>query len=131
MSSRNYESVFIIAPTLSADAQDRLITTFEEIITSMGGNLLATNKWGRKTLAYDIKDFKEGYYVEFDFEGNGEIVKELERRYRLSDPVIRYLTVRVDRAMKLAAKGSERRKAKEAKSKHRSRRKETSEGARS
>lgn len=117
MSLRNYESVFIAAPTLSNEAHDKLVATFEELIASNGGNLTDTNRWGRKTLAYEINNFKEGIYTQFNFEGSGELVKELERRYRLTDSVIRYLTIRLDQSQKLIAKGAARRKRKEARSK--------------
>jgi small subunit ribosomal protein S6 len=119
MSLTNYESVFIAAPTLSNEAFDQLVSTFEEIITTNGGELVATNKWGRKTLAYEIANFTEGIYTHIEFDGDGDLVKELERRYRLTDSVIRYLTVRLDRPRKLVAKGNVKKKRKEARNKRR------------
>lgn len=119
MSLTSYESVFIAAPTLSNEAFDQLVSSFEEIIKTQGGELIATNKWGRKTLAYEIANFKEGVYTHFEFEGTGDLVKELERRYRLTDSVIRYLTVRMDRPQKLVAKGNVRKKRKEARNQRR------------
>ncbi|MCB1044811.1 MAG: 30S ribosomal protein S6 [Acidobacteria bacterium] len=119
MSSMTYESVFIAAPNISEDAVEKLIGNFQEVINSHEGQLTTTDKWGRRKMAYPIKNFREGVYTLFEFEGNGDTVKELERRYRLTDSVIRYLTVRVDRKAKLVAKGNERKKIKEARKRSR------------
>ncbi len=79
MIMRTYETMFIALPTITNEALDHLIETFESVITIGGGNVTETDKsWGLRKLAYEIRDFKEGYYTLFRFEGNGEIVKELE-----------------------------------------------------
>lgn len=119
MSSTMYESVFIAAPNISEDSVSKLIGNFEEIISSNGGTLMTTDKWGRRRLAYNINNFSEGVYTIFEFEGNGDTVNELERRYRLAESVIRYLTVRVDRKAKLVAKGTAKKKQKEARRRER------------
>ena len=120
MIMRTYETMFIALPTLTKEALDHLIETFEAIITNHGGELTETDKsWGLKRLAYEIKDFKDGYYTIFRYAGNGEVVKELERRFRLSDSVMRYLTVRDERKQKLVAKGTAKKDAKLAKKKTR------------
>ncbi len=119
MSSMTYESVFIAAPNISEDSVAKLVGGFEEIITTNGGTLMTTDKWGRRKLAYMINNFREGVYTVFEFEGDGATVNELERRYRLNDSVIRYLTVRVDRKAKLVAKGNARKKQKEARKRKR------------
>jgi len=117
---RPYETMFIALPTLTNEALEHLIETFEGIIESTGGKLIETDKsWGLRKLAYEINDFKDGYYTIFRFEGNGDVVKELERRFRLSDSVMRYLTVRDERKQKLIAKGTARKDAKMAKKKKR------------
>jgi small subunit ribosomal protein S6 len=108
--------MFIALPTLTSEALDHLVETFESIIASTGGKLIETDKsWGLRKLAYEIRDFKEGYYTLFRFEGNGDVVKELERRFRLSDSVMRYLTVRDERRQRLAAKSAAKKNAKLAK----------------
>ncbi len=120
MIKRSYETMFIALPTLSQEALDNLIETFEGVIEGTGGKLIETDKsWGLRKLAYEIRDFKEGYYTIFRFEGGGDVVKELERRFRLSDSVMRYLTVRDERKKKLVAKGTARKNAKMAKKKKR------------
>jgi small subunit ribosomal protein S6 len=117
---RSYETMFIAVPGLSSEALDHLIETFEEVIKGAGGESLETDKsWGLRKLAYEIRDFREGYYTIFRFEGDGDVVKELERRFRLSDSVLRYLTVRDERKKRLTAKGDQKKSAKEAKKKSR------------
>ena len=110
---RTYETMFITAPTVAPDAYDRLVGTFEELISTNGGNVTNTVKWGRRTLAYEIQKFKEGIYTIFEFEAPGEMIKELERRMRLNDSVLKFLTVKTERKAKLEAKGSEKRQAKQ------------------
>lgn len=119
MNHTNYESVFIAVPTISEEGMENLVGNFEEIIRSHGGNLTATNRWGKKRLAYEIKKFNEGIYTQFEYEGDGALVAELERKFRLSDSVIRYLTIKLERPNKLVAKGAAKRQAKEARSKKR------------
>jgi len=108
-----YETMFIVAPTVAPDAYDRLILSFEEIITGNGGTLLNTIKWGRRSLAYEIKKFKEGIYTIFEYNAPGEMIKEFERRLRLNDSVLKFMTVKTDRKKKLEEKGTAKRKAKQ------------------
>jgi small subunit ribosomal protein S6 len=105
--------MFIIAPTLAPDAYDRLVQSFEAIITENGGTVTNTIKWGLRTFAYDIQNFKEGIYTIFEFEAPGELIKELERRMRLNDSILKYLTTKTERKTKLVNKGTEKRKAQE------------------
>ncbi len=109
---RNYESMFITAPTVAPEAYDRLIGNFEEVITNGGGAVINTNKWGRRALAYEIQKFKEGIYTIVEYEGPNDLVKELERRLKLNDSVLKFMTVKTERKKKLEAKGSAQRKAK-------------------
>jgi len=118
--TKSYESMFIALPTLTQEALGHLIETFEGVIDGAGGKVIETDKsWGLRKLAYEIQDFKDGYYTLFRFEGTGDVVKELERRFRLSDSVMRYLTVRDERKKKLVAKGNAKKDAKLAKKKKR------------
>ena len=110
---KSYESMFIIAPTVAPEAYDRLIAGFEEVITNGGGSVSNTIKWGRRNLAYEVKKFKEGMYTIFEFEAPNDLVKELERRYKLNDSVLKFMTVKNDRKDKLVSKGSARRKKKQ------------------
>jgi small subunit ribosomal protein S6 len=105
--------MFITAPTVAPEAYDRLVSTFADVITNGGGVVTNTNKWGRRTLAYEIQKFREGMYTIFEFDGPNDLVKELERRYKLNDSVLKYLTVKTERKKKLENKGSAKRKAKQ------------------
>lgn len=109
---RSYESVFVAAPTVAPEAQDRLVESFEEIIVNNGGELTNTNRMGRRPLAYEVKKYRDGIYTVFEFQGNGDLIKELERRYRLNDSVLKFLTVKTERKAKLMMKGAAKRKAK-------------------
>ena len=114
-----YETMFIIAPTLGPDAYDRLVKTFEGIITDNGGSMINTTKWGLRTLAYEIQKFKEGIYTIFEYEAPGDLIQELERRLRLNDSILKYLTVKTERKQKLVNKGAAKRNAQEARKKRR------------
>lgn len=109
---RSYESVFVAAPTVAQDAQERLVESFEEVITSNGGTITNTIKMGRRPLAYEVKKFRDGVYTVFEFQGDGALIRELERRYRLHDSVLKFLTVHTERKAKLMMKGAAKRKAK-------------------
>ncbi|MBI5182684.1 MAG: 30S ribosomal protein S6 [Nitrospirae bacterium] len=91
----NYESIFIIKPTLSDEETEKVIQKMRDIITSGGGEVVNVENWGKKKLAYEIKKHKKGHYVLLHFKGEGPIVKELERNYRLSDLIIKFLTVKL------------------------------------
>lgn len=110
---RSYESIFITAPNVAPDAYDQLVGSYEELIGNGGGTLHKTDKWGRRTLAYEINRFKEGVYTIFHFDGDGDLVKELERRYRLNDSVLKFMTIKTDRQKRLQEKGAKRRKKKQ------------------
>ena len=93
---RNYEIMFIVNPNAAEDELDKINAQIESVITSGGGQIQKIEKMGKRRLAYDIGKFREGSYVLFALGGNGDIIKECERRLRVTDAVIRYITVRVD-----------------------------------
>lgn len=93
---RIYEIMFIVNPNTPEDEIDKINGQMESVITSAGGRVQKVEKMGRRKLAYQVKKCREGFYVLFAIEANGDIVKEFERRLRVLDPVIKYLTVRVD-----------------------------------
>jgi len=105
---RVYEVVFIIDPATPDEDLTRLRDNFQNIVTEQGGRLVKNEVMGRRQLAYRIGRANEGIYVLFEVEGTGREIAELERRMRVSDQVLRYLTVRVDedrqRAEKLKAR---------------------------
>ena len=105
---RHYETIFIASPTLTDEQSDELVKQFEGIIAEQGGELLKTDKWGRKKLAYEVQKFSEGYYTLFEMNAGPDLIAELERRFRNNDSVIKYLSVRLDEAEKAAGRAKQR-----------------------
>ena len=108
MSDRTYEILFIADPNLGEPEVDTLAAQVQGFVEKDGGRLQKMEKWGKKRLAYDVRRHREGYYVLLVVEGSGTMVKEVERRIKVTDGIIRYLSVRVDEELRKA----ERRKAK-------------------
>ena len=94
--NRKYELVYVVSPDAGDDQVGALHTQVEETIARMGGQLEKTENWGRRKLAYEIGRHKEGTYVLEVINGSGELMKELDRRLKVLDYVIRHLVVRVD-----------------------------------
>jgi small subunit ribosomal protein S6 len=93
---RNYEIMFIVNPNAAEEEIDKINAQLEGIITSGGGKVEKIEKMGKRRLAYEVDKHREGYYVLFVTTANGDIIKECERRLRVMDAVIKYLTVRTD-----------------------------------
>src|SRR6266404_4960056 len=93
---RNYEIMFIVNPNATDEEVDKINGQIEGIITSGGGKIEKIEKMGKRRLAYEVDKQREGYYVLFVIAANGDIIKECERRLRVIDAVIKYLTVRTD-----------------------------------
>jgi small subunit ribosomal protein S6 len=93
---RRYEIMFIVDPSLPEEEIDQLNGEVESIIKAGGGEIESIEKMGRRKLAYEVERRTDGFYVLFTVSADGEIVKEVERRFRVMDSVLRYLTVRVD-----------------------------------
>jgi small subunit ribosomal protein S6 len=110
VSDRTYEILFIADPNLGEPEVDALAAQVQGFVEKDGGKLQKVEKWGKKRLAYDVRRHREGYYVLLVVDGTGAMVKEVERRIKVTDGIIRYLTVRVDEELRKA----ERRKAKRA-----------------
>src|ERR1700683_4606933 len=101
MEERLYDLIFICRPDTPEADIDKVITTLEHVATEKGGRIDSVNKWGRKRRAYRVQKLREGYYVYMVVRSNqGEVVKELERRLKVADPVIKYLTVRLHEELK-------------------------------
>jgi len=94
--NRKYELVYVVSPDASDDQVSGLHTQVAETVTRMGGQLEKTENWGRRKLAYEIGRHKEATYVLEVINGSGELLKELDRRLKVLDYVIRHLGVRVD-----------------------------------
>jgi small subunit ribosomal protein S6 len=88
--------MFIVNPNTPEDEIDKINAQVEGVITNGGGKIEKIDKMGKRRLAYDVDKNREGFYVLFVIGANGEIVREVERRLRVMDPVIKYLTVRLD-----------------------------------
>jgi len=99
---RRYETIFIASPTLTDEQVEELVKQFEGIVAEQGGELLRTDRWGRKKLAYEVQKFSEGYYTLFEMNAGPTLIAELERRFRNNDAVIKYLSVRMDEQAKAA-----------------------------
>jgi small subunit ribosomal protein S6 len=97
---RFYEVMFIVRPDIEDADLDKLIAGFEQTITNGGGTLRSTEKLGRRKLAYTVHKFNDGNYVLLTIDADGKLVAELERRLRVSEPVIKFITVRMDEEQK-------------------------------
>jgi small subunit ribosomal protein S6 len=93
---RFYEVMFIVRPDIEDADVDKLIAGFEQTIVNGGGHLRSTEKLGRRKLAYTVRKFNDGNYVLLTVDADGKLVAELERRLRVSEPVIKFITVRMD-----------------------------------
>jgi small subunit ribosomal protein S6 len=101
---RQYEVVFIVDPTADDDEVTRLTESLKQIVTDQGGTVTKTESMGRRQLAYEILHKTEGSFVLLEIEGSGKEIAELERRMRVNDRIIRYITVRVDEDRRRAEK---------------------------
>jgi small subunit ribosomal protein S6 len=101
MEERQYDLIFIARPDTPESEIDKIIATLEHAAAEKGAKIEKTEKWGRKRMAYRVQRLREGYYVFMVVHSSqGEVVKELERRLKVSDAVIKYLTVRLDEELK-------------------------------
>ncbi len=101
---RTYEVMYIAAPETADEDVTKLNESLQQIIENSGGSIVKTDVMGRRKLAYPINKKTEGFYTLFEIEGSGQEIAELERRMRVNDAIIRYLTVRVDEERKTGAK---------------------------
>ena len=107
---RTYEELFIVRPDATEEEVDPLIEQLTNVITHAGGSIDKTEKWGVRKLAYRVMKYSEGQYILIQFNANPETVKEVERRLRVADLVMKFITVRIDEKLKRIEK---RRKARE------------------
>ena len=97
---RIYEELFIVKPEAPEEEVDAFVETLRTQLTNTGATVDKVEKWGKRKLAYRVDKYREGSYVLLQFSANAETVKELERRLRVSDVVIKFLTVRIDETLK-------------------------------
>ncbi len=93
---RQYETGFVLSPGLSDEETEGFIKQMAEVVAQKKGRMVKQDVWGKRRLAYPIKRFHEGTYVFFLYEGPGDVSQELERRFKQTDTVIRFLTVLKD-----------------------------------
>jgi small subunit ribosomal protein S6 len=108
---RVYEVLFIVAPNTEEGDVESLITQLSDVVTNQGAQVAKVDRMGRRRLAYPIQKFSDGYYVVLTVEGTGAEIAEVERRMRVSDAIIRYITIRIDEDLKRAEKFRARRAA--------------------
>ena len=110
MASRQYELVYILPPDSSDQVVADLHTQVEGVVSRMNGQIEKHEPWGRKRLAYEIGHNKEGFYVLEVINGSGELMKELDRRLKVMDQVIRHMVVRVDEEKKVVERTQTKRR---------------------
>jgi small subunit ribosomal protein S6 len=102
--NRTYELMFIVRPDMADEDLDKLISTLQSVVPTSGGTVVKVEKMGKRRLAYTVRRFHDGIYVLMVVEGGGPAIHELERRLRVTEPVIKFLTVRIDEEQKRLAK---------------------------
>ena len=102
--NRTYEIMFIVRPDVEEAELDKLIEGFSGNVTSGGGEVKSVEKMGRRRLAYTVRKFNDGFYVLLNVAAAGSLITEIERRLRVSEQVIKFITVRMDEEEKRLAK---------------------------
>ena len=98
--NRTYELMFIVRPDMTDEDLDKLLGTLQSAVPASGGTVKSVDKMGKRRLAYTVRKFHDGIYVLMVVEGGGAVIHELERRLRVTEPVIKFLTVRTDEEQK-------------------------------
>jgi small subunit ribosomal protein S6 len=93
---RDYETMFILKPDLEEEDVEAVLTRFQGLITDGGGTVAGVNKWGKRRLAYEIEGYGEGIYVIMEFVAEAGVARELERVFKITDQVLRYLSIKKD-----------------------------------
>ena len=106
---RIYELIFIVDPDVADDEVMKLSEGVQKIITGQGGSITKTEMMGKRQMAYEINHKKNGTYVLLEVEGSGAEIAEVERRMRVNDQILRYMTIRVDEDRRRADKLKDRR----------------------
>lgn len=109
MSARTYELIYILKPEATEQEVADLQAQVEGIVQRLGGSIEKTEPWGRRKLAYEIGKHKEGFYVLHVIQGSGELMKEIDRRLKVTDGILRHLVVRVDERQLVAERARTKR----------------------
>jgi len=98
MELRTYETIFVLDPQMDQSKIDTFVKKIEDMITGANGEIIKRNYWGKKRLAYEIKRKQYGFYVYLLYRSDGKIIEPIEREFKLNESVLRYLTVRLNKA---------------------------------
>lgn len=93
---RKYEVVYVIRPDLDEENTTAVIDRFADLVASQGGEMLKIDKWGKRRLAFEVKDFREGFYVIMHIDAEPQVADELDRVFKITESVIRHIIVRED-----------------------------------
>lgn len=93
---RQFETLILLSPELSADAREALINSFVAVVEREGGKMVEIDHWGMRDLAYPVRKVMRGYYVRLVYEAPAPLVAELERNIRIADGVFKFITVKLD-----------------------------------
>ena len=93
---RNYEAMYILKTTLEDEAIDTAVTRFEDVVKNGGGEIVKTDRWGKRRLAYELNGVTEGYYILMTFKSPSSATQELERILKIHDDVVRHLVIKKD-----------------------------------
>jgi small subunit ribosomal protein S6 len=97
---RTYEVMFIVRPDLQEEEMDKLISNLEAQATHAGATVKNTEKMGKRRLAYLVRKFADGFYILLTVDADGKAIHEIERRLRVAEPVIKFISVRIDEEQK-------------------------------
>ena len=100
MQQRTYEVMFIVRPDMQDEDVDKLVANLESNANTAGAKIQTTERWGKRKLAYDVRRFSEGNYILLKVDADGKAIHEVERRLRVAEPVIKFITVRTDEKQK-------------------------------
>jgi len=101
---RTYETLFITLPTLTEEEERATVETLAQVVADLGGVMAANERMGRRRLAYSIRKFEDGVYTRFLYDSDQAVPKELDRRIRINDKVLRHMTVHLEPDWAVAAK---------------------------
>ena len=97
-----YESIFIVNPNLTDEETANVIKKMQDVVTKQGGEMVKFEDWGKRKLAYEIKKHKRGHYAFFQFKASAPVVvSELERTYKMTDTVIKFITVKLEKELRV------------------------------
>ena len=94
---RKYESVYILRPDFDEETIKSMVERFSNVVTEQGGEVVKVDEWGIRRLAYPIEKYREGYYVVMNFNAEADVPKELERVFKITDGVMRYMVIREEK----------------------------------